>query len=113
MGNVGLPGTSGFVGEILTMAGAYGASTWTALFAATGVILSAVYALSLYRRVVFGEITNPALAQISDLTWRELVVFAPLILSTLYLGVQPDVVFNITGPSVDALVGAWRAAIAG
>jgi NADH-quinone oxidoreductase subunit M len=113
MGNVGLPGTSGFVGEILTMAGAYGASTWTALFAATGVILSAVYALSLYRRVVFGEITNPALAQISDLTWRELVVFTPLILSTLYLGVQPDVVFNITGPSVDALVGAWRAAIAG
>ncbi len=113
MGNVGLPGTSGFIGEILTMAGAYGASTWTALFAATGVILSAVYALSLYRRVIFGEITNPALAQITDLTWREMVVFAPLIVSTLYLGVQPDVVFHITGASVDALVGAWRAAIAG
>ncbi|WP_411288075.1 NADH-quinone oxidoreductase subunit M [Phenylobacterium sp.] len=113
MGNVGLPGTSGFVGEILTMAGAYGASTWTALFAATGVILSAVYALSLYRRVMFGEITNPALAQINDLTWQEMVIFAPLIVSTLYLGVQPDVVLNITGPSVDALVGAWRAAIAG
>ena len=113
MGNVGLPGTSGFVGEILTMAGAYGASTWTALFAATGVILSAVYALSLYRRVVFGEMTNPALAQITDLNWREMVVFTPLILSTLYLGVQPDIVFHITGASVDALVGAWRAAIAG
>ncbi|CAN1502158.1 NuoM NADH,ubiquinone oxidoreductase subunit 4 (chain M) [Caulobacteraceae bacterium] len=113
MGNVGLPGTSGFVGEILTMAGAYGASTWTALFAATGVILSAVYALSLYRRVIFGEMTNPALAQITDLNWREMVVFTPLILSTLYLGVQPDIVFNITGASVDALVGAWRAAIAG
>ncbi|MDO8294948.1 MAG: NADH-quinone oxidoreductase subunit M [Caulobacter sp.] len=113
MGNVGLPGTSGFVGEILTMAGAYGASTWTALFAATGVILSAVYALSLYRRVIFGEITNPALAQITDLDWREMVVFTPLVLSTLYLGVQPDVVFHITGASVDALVGAWRAAIAG
>ncbi|MFA7262750.1 MAG: NADH-quinone oxidoreductase subunit M [Caulobacter sp.] len=113
MGNVGLPGTSGFVGEILTMTGAYGASTWTALFAATGVILSAVYALSLYRRVVFGEITNPALAQITDLDWREMVVFTPLVLSTLYLGVQPDVVFHITGASVDALVGAWRAAIAG
>ncbi|MDP1736079.1 MAG: NADH-quinone oxidoreductase subunit M [Caulobacter sp.] len=113
MGNVGLPGTSGFVGEILTMTGAYGASTWTAALAATGVILSAVYALSLYRRVVFGEMTNPALAQIDDLNWREVVVFAPLILSTLYLGVQPDIVFNITGASVDALVGAWRAALAG
>ena len=56
MGNVGLPGTRGFVGEILTMTGAYSASTWTALVAATGVILSAVYALSLYRRVIFGEI---------------------------------------------------------
>jgi NADH-quinone oxidoreductase subunit M len=62
MGNVGLPGTSGFVGEILTLTGAYGASTWTAIIAATGVILSAVYALTLYRRVIFGEITNPALA---------------------------------------------------
>src|SRR5690349_16624044 len=71
MGNVGLPGTSGFVGEILTMTGAYGASTWTALIAATGVILSAVYALTLYRRVVFGTITNPKLEGIQDLEMRE------------------------------------------
>jgi NADH-quinone oxidoreductase subunit M len=113
MGNVGLPGTSGFVGEILTLTGVYQASTWTALAASTGVILSAVYALSLYRRVVFGEMTNPALAQISDLDRREVLIFAPLILSTLYLGFQPDVVFNITGASVEALVGAWRAAVAG
>ena len=113
MGNVGLPGTSGFVGEILTLTGVYQASTWTALAATTGVILSAVYALSLYRRVVFGEMTNPALAQISDLDRREVLIFAPLILSTLYLGLQPDVVFNITGASVEALVGAWRAAVAG
>jgi NADH-quinone oxidoreductase subunit M len=113
MGNVGLPGTSGFVGEILTLTGVYQASTWTALVASTGVILSAVYALSLYRRVVFGEMTNPALAQISDLDRREVLIFAPLILSTLYLGLQPDIVFNITGASVEALVGAWRAAVAG
>src|SRR4029079_11485558 len=78
LGNVGLPGTSGFVGEILTMVGVYGASTWTALLAATGVILSAVYALTLYRNVVFGEISNPQLAGIGDLNWREMVVFAPL-----------------------------------
>ncbi|HRD47177.1 MAG TPA: NADH-quinone oxidoreductase subunit M, partial [Caulobacter sp.] len=113
MGNVGLPGTSGFVGEILTMTGVYQASTWTAFVSASGVILSAMYALTLYRRVVFGEMTNPALAQITDLDRREMLIFAPLIISTLYLGVQPDVVFNITGASVDALVGAWRAALAG
>jgi NADH-quinone oxidoreductase subunit M len=113
MGNVGLPGTSGFVGEILTMTGTYQASTWTALLSATGVILSAVYALSLYRRVVFGEMTNPALASIADMDWREIAIFAPLIAATLILGVQPNLIFNITGASVDALVGAWRAAVAG
>ena len=113
MGNVGLPGTSGFVGEILTMAGAYEASTWAAIVAATGVILSAVYALSLYRRVVFGEITNPALAEIKDLNWREVAIFAPLIIGTLYLGIYPAAVFDITQASVDNLVAVYRAATGG
>jgi NADH-quinone oxidoreductase subunit M len=113
MGNVGLPGTSGFVGEILTMTGVYQASTWTALFAATGVILSAMYALTLYRRVVFGELVNPKLATITDLDWREWAIFLPLILSTLYLGVQPNSVFNLTAASVDHLVAAYQAAIGG
>jgi NADH-quinone oxidoreductase subunit M len=113
MGNVGLPGTSGFVGEILTMTGTYQASTWTAVIAASGVILSAMYALTLYRRVIFGEITNPALATITDLDLREAAIFVPLILSTLYLGVYPDPVFQITGASVDALVGAYQAARGG
>ena len=111
MGNVGLPGTSGFVGEILTMTGTYQASTWTALIAATGVILSAVYALTLYRRVVFGEITNPALAQITDLDWREVAIFAPLVIATLILGVQPGLVFDLTQSSVDHLVATYNAAI--
>lgn len=111
MGNVGLPGTSGFVGEILTMTGAYGVSTWTAIFAATGVIFSAVYALSLYRRVIFGELTNPALAEISDLDWREVAIFAPLIASTLYLGIYPAAVFDLTQASVDNLVALYSAAI--
>jgi NADH-quinone oxidoreductase subunit M len=110
MGNVGLPGTSGFVGEILTMTGTYGAATWAAIIAATGVILSAVYALSLYRRVVFGELVNPKLAAITDLDWREVAIFAPLIASTLYLGVYPNSVFNLTQTSVDHLVAAYRAA---
>jgi NADH-quinone oxidoreductase subunit M len=113
MGNVGLPGTSGFVGEILTMTGVYQVSTWTAVFAATGVILSAMYALTLYRRVVFGELVNPKLAAITDLDWREWAIFLPLIVSTLYLGVQPNSVFNLTAASVDQLVSAYRAAIGG
>ena len=113
MGNVGLPGTSGFIGEILTMAGAYGASTWTALFAATGVILSAVYALTLYRRVVFGTLDNPKLAEITDLEWREIAIFAPLIIGTLWLGVQPDPVFNTTAASVERLIDMWRTGTGG
>ena len=113
MGNVGLPGTSGFVGEILTMTGTYQVSTWTALVAASGVILSAVYALTLYRRVVFGEMTNPALAQITDLDWREVAIFAPLIISTLVLGVQPGLVTNLTATSVNQLVTVYQAAIGG
>jgi NADH-quinone oxidoreductase subunit M len=113
MGNVGLPGTSGFVGEITSMTGAYGVSTWTALFAATGVILSAVYALTLYRRVVFGELTNPKLAGISDLEMREVGIFVPLIVGALWLGVQPGAVFNITQTSVDHLVSAYHAALGG
>ena len=113
MGNVGLPGTSGFVGEIMTMTGTYQASTWTALLAATGVILSAVYALTLYRRVMFGEITNPQLANITDLDWREVAIFIPLIVGTLYLGVYPASIFQFTDASVEALVGAYRAATGG
>jgi NADH-quinone oxidoreductase subunit M len=113
MGNVGLPGTSGFVGEITSMTGAYGVSTWTALFAATGVILSAVYALTLYRRVVFGELVNPKLMAITDLEPREFAVFALLIVGTLWLGVQPGAVFNVTQTSVDHLVSAYHAALGG
>lgn len=113
MGNVGLPGTSGFVGEILTMTGAYGASTWTALIAATGVILSAVYALTLYRRVMFGELVNPKLAAITDLDAREVAIFAPLIAGTLILGVYPNFVFNLTQASVDHLVTVYQAAVGG
>jgi NADH-quinone oxidoreductase subunit M len=111
LGNVGLPGTSGFVGEILTMVGVYGASTWTALLAATGVILSAVYALTLYRNVVFGEIHNRQLGSITDLNWREILVFAPLMAATLAIGVYPKAVFDITTASGDALIAAYRAAL--
>jgi NADH-quinone oxidoreductase subunit M len=113
MANVGLPGTAGFIGEITTMVGVYEASTWAAIVAATGVILSAVYALTLYRRVIFGEMTNPALATIADMDWREIAIFAPLIIGTLWLGIYPNAVFGVTTASVDALVGAYRTAIGG
>jgi NADH-quinone oxidoreductase subunit M len=110
MGNVGLPGTSGFVGEILTMTGAYRASTWTAIIAASGVIFSAVYMLTVYRRVVFGEITNSALMTITDLTTREVVIFAPLIVGALMLGLAPDMVFQVTNSATEGLVSAFHAA---
>jgi len=113
MGNVGLPGTSGFVGEMLTMTGVYGVSTTTVLFAATGVILSAVYGLSLYRRVVFGELVNPKLSAIADLDLREVVIFVPLIIGALALGIYPRLITDVTGASVERLVDLWRAGVGG
>ncbi|MBB5745895.1 NADH-quinone oxidoreductase subunit M [Brevundimonas variabilis] len=113
MANVGLPGTSGFIGEILTMTAVYEASTWAALVAASGVIFSAVYALTLYRNVMFGEITNPALLTITDIDKRELAIFVPLIVGTIWLGVQPGLVLDYTAASVDAVVTTYRAAIGG
>jgi NADH-quinone oxidoreductase subunit M len=110
MGNIGLPGTSGFVGEILTMTGIYGANTWPAMFAVVGMILSAVYALTLYRRVVFGKITNPHVTALGDMSSREIGIFVPLIVATLALGLQPGMVFNLTNASAVHLVDAFRAA---
>ena len=109
MGNVGLPGTSGFVGEILSMVGAFKANTWVAFFAATGVILSAGYALWLYRRVVFGEIVKENLKTITDVNTREIAILAPLVVMTLYLGFNPGAVFKYTTASVDALVYEYHA----
>ncbi len=110
MGNVGLPGTSGFVGEILSLVGGYHAATWAALIATTGIILSAVYALTLYRNVIFGKLTNPALFELPDLNRRELIVFAPLAVATLVLGLQPNLVFEVTNASVGGLARAFLAA---
>jgi NADH-quinone oxidoreductase subunit M len=113
MANVGLPGTSGFIGEVLTMTGAYGVSTWTALIAASGVIFSAIYALTLFRNVMYGPITNPALENITDIDKRELLLFVPLIIGTIGLGIYPNAILDFTGPTVEALTTAYRAAIGG
>ena len=112
MANVGLPGTSGFVGEFLTLIGVFQVNTWVAAVAATGVIFSAAYALWLYRRVVFGDLIRESLKTITDMTARERAIFAPLIVMTLLLGVYPSLVTDIIGPSVTALVTHYDAALA-
>ncbi|HXS06460.1 MAG TPA: NADH-quinone oxidoreductase subunit M [Rhizomicrobium sp.] len=112
LANVGLPGTSGFVGEFLTMLGAYLHNSWIAIFAATGVILSAAYALFLYRRIIFGALVKPTLQTIQDLTAREVAILAPLVVITIALGVYPKPVFDVTTPSVAKLVQDNKAALA-
>jgi NADH-quinone oxidoreductase subunit M len=112
MANVGLPGTSGFVGEFLTIMGAFQVNTWVAAVATTGVIFSAGYALWLYRRVVMGDLIKEALKSITDMTRRERLIFAPLVAMTLLLGVAPWLVTDLIGPSVEALVGQYDVAIA-
>jgi NADH-quinone oxidoreductase subunit M len=102
MANVGLPGTSGFVGEFLSLVGAFEANTTIAIFATTGVILSAAYALWLYRRVVFGEIEKPELQDIEDLNGREMFILAPLVAATIFFGFYPKPIFEMTGTSVQA-----------
>ncbi|MCM2451539.1 NADH-quinone oxidoreductase subunit M [Agrobacterium vitis] len=111
MANVGLPGTSGFIGEFLTLIGAFRANSWVALFAATGVILSAAYALWLYRRVVFGALDKESLKALLDLSFREKVTLYPLIALTILFGVYPAPIFDVTTASVDALLNNYTAAL--
>ncbi|MGX9353789.1 NADH-quinone oxidoreductase subunit M [Roseobacteraceae bacterium S113] len=112
MANVGLPGTSGFIGEFLTLMGVFQVNTWVAMVATTGVILSAAYALWLYRRVVFGDLIKESLKTITDMTTRERAIFAPLVFFTLLLGVYPAPILDVIGPSVAALVDQYDTALA-
>jgi NADH-quinone oxidoreductase subunit M len=110
MANVGLPGTSGFVGEFLVLMGIFQVNTWVAAVATSGVILSAAYGLYLYRRVAFGALVKEALMTIQDMSRRERAIFAPLIVMTLLLGVYPALVTDIIGPSVAHLVENYHVA---
>ena len=112
MANVGLPGTSGFVGEFLTLMGIFQVNTWVAAVATSGVILSAAYALWLYRRVTFGALIKHSLMSIQDMSRRERAIFAPLIVMTLLLGVYPALVTDMIGPSVANLVENYHNALA-
>ncbi|MBP1874608.1 NADH-quinone oxidoreductase subunit M [Ensifer adhaerens] len=111
MANVGLPGTSGFVGEVLTLVGAFRANTWVAFFATSGVILSAAYALWLYRRVVFGALEKESLKALLDLSGREKAILYPLVILTIFFGVYPAPIFDATAASVDLLVNNYSAAL--
>ncbi len=111
MANVGLPGTSGFVGEFLTLIGMFQANTWVAFFATSGVILSAAYALWLYRRVIMGDLIKESLRSIQDLTARERWIFAPLAAMTILLGIYPSLITDRIGPSVADLLHSYDVAI--
>jgi NADH-quinone oxidoreductase subunit M len=112
MANVGLPGTAGFVGEFLTLLGAFRANPWVALVATTGVILSAAYALYLYRRVVFGVLDKPSLAGMKDLDGREMALLIPLAVLTVWYGVKPGAILDASAASIDLLIKNYDAALA-
>ncbi len=111
LASVGLPGLSGFVGEMLVLVGAFQANTWVAALASTGLILGAAYMLYLYRRVIFGELTKPDLKAILDLEWREVAIFVPLIAVTLWMGLYPSSFLDVIAPSVEKLIANYHTAI--
>jgi NADH-quinone oxidoreductase subunit M len=108
LGAVGLPGTSGFVGEFLALVGAFGYSTWVALLAGTGVILGAAYMLNLYRAVLFGPATNPDAAAMPDMNRREVVMFLPLIIMVIWFGIMPNSILHTTEGAAKQLVNAYE-----
>ena len=111
MANVGLPGTSGFVGEFLAMLGAFKANPNVAFFSTFGIILSAAYALWLYARVIYGKLEKPNLQGILDLDTREKIILAPLVVLTIYYGVHPAPVLDVFAPSTDALMASIKTAL--
>ena len=111
LASVGLPGTSGFVGEFLVLVGAFKANTWVAALATTGIILGAAYMLYLYRRVIFGRLTKDDLKNILDLSPREVLVFAPLVAMVLWMGIYPAPFLEVMDASVANLVDQHRTAM--
>ncbi len=104
LGNIGLPGTTGFIGEFLTLIGTFRVNTWVATLAAIGTILSAAYMLWLYRKVIFGKLEKPSLFNIKDLGWREMVILAPLVILTIVFGIYPKPVLDMSATSVTQLI---------
>jgi len=111
LANVGLPGTSGFVGEFLSLIGTFKVNTWVATLATIGVILSASYALWLYRKIIFGVLEKPSLAGMMDLSRRELLILVPLVALTIWFGVYPKPVLDVSAASVAALLENYNHAL--
>jgi len=112
LANIGLPGTGGFVGEFLTMLGTFAVNNTVVIFAALGTILSAAYALYLYRRIIFGALVKPSLQAIQDLTLREIAILAPLVVLTIAMGIYPKPVMDVTSASVANLIQQYKTALA-
>ena len=112
LASVGLPGTSGFVGEFLIMLGAFEVSTWVAFLIATGMVLGAAYMLYLYRRIIFGDLTKDDLKAILDLNGREVAIFAPLVVLVLWMGIYPAPFLDMISASVTNLVDNYHGALA-
>ena len=111
LASLGLPGLSGFVGEFLVIIGTFKANTWVAFLATTALITGAAYGLWLYRKIIFGELTKESLKAILDMNRREVAVFLPLVLITLWMGVYPASFLEPMAPAVDKLIGDYNAAI--
>jgi len=112
LANVGLPGTSGFVGEFLTLIGTFRVNNWVATLATIGTILSAAYALWLYRKVIFGKLEKPSLFNIRDIGWREMTILAPLVALTIFFGVYPKPVLDLSAASVTQMIDNYQHALA-
>jgi NADH-quinone oxidoreductase subunit M len=111
LANIGLPGTSGFVGEFLSLIGTFRVNNWVATLATIGTILSAAYSLWLYRKIIFGKLEKPALFSIKDIGWREIAVMAPLVILTIVFGVYPKLVLDISSASVMQLIDNYQHAV--
>ena len=113
LASIGLPATSGFVGEFLIFVGAFQVNTWVAMLGLTGVILGAAYMLWLYRRVIFGELKKENLKSITDLNMREIGFFAPLVVLALFMGIYPKPFLDVLHVSVENLVAQTQMARSG
>ncbi len=111
LANVGMPGTSGFVGEFLSLIGTFKVNIWAATLATTGVILSAAYALWLYRKVIFGTLDKPKLLGIKDLDYREIITLGPLAVLTIAFGVYPKPVLDMSAAAVSQLLDNYQRAL--
>ena len=112
LASIGLPGTSGFVGEFLILVGTFQIHTGTAILATIGIILGAAYMLWLYRRVIFGPLIKDDVRQMVDLEARELMIFIPLIVVILWLGLYPASVLTLSATSVEQLIEGYFSAVA-